>query len=142
MSGRLMGCTLYPLCISLPRLLLFLDPTSSQVSGTWRSETLALEDSLSETPWAGLYHQPKGLASQFIVDDLLCYSSTRNSLLCIPPFPRKLRVRARGWDIRSYSGENNGHKHQGTAFRGTRPVYTRAEPILMRWDRMALWKSH
>lgn len=62
----------------------------------------------------------------------------KNSLLCIPPFPKTLRVRARGWDIRSYSGENNGHKHQGTAFRGTRPVYTRAEPILMRWDRMAL----
>lgn len=77
MSGRLMGCTLYPLCISLPRLLLFLDPTSSQVSGTWRSETLALEDSLSETPWAGMYHQPKGLAGQFIVDDHLCYSSTK-----------------------------------------------------------------
>ncbi|RAK85922.1 hypothetical protein BO79DRAFT_39832 [Aspergillus costaricaensis CBS 115574] len=52
-----------------------------------------------------MYHQPKGLAGQFIVDDLLCYSSTKNSLLCIPPPFQNLRVRARGWDIRSHSGE-------------------------------------
>ncbi|PWY81288.1 hypothetical protein BO83DRAFT_173722 [Aspergillus eucalypticola CBS 122712] len=141
MSGRLMGCTLYPLCISLPRLLLFLDPTSSQVSGTWRSETLALEDSLSETPWAGMYHQPKGLTGRSVYrrrSSLLFFH--KNSLLCIPPFPKKTPGTC-SWLGHTYvvtQGKNNGHKHQGTAFRGTRPVYTRAEPILMRWDRMAL----